>query len=512
MFKTIAVAKSPNAERVLCGRAHPEATIVTLDGAPQQSQTGRCRPSAHPQFCGSHAERRASTKSPAMNLADTIVALATPAGRSSRAILRISGPSVAPIVDRLLTNAPTIRAAAAARFHLDADLSLPVLVARFLSPASYTGEDVCEIQFPGSPHLAERVLLAVLACPGTRLAAPGEFSARAYLRGRLTLNEAEGVAATIAARSTEQLNAARSLLTGKTGDTYRHFADECATLLALVEAGIDFTDQEDVVPIAPAALADRVLSLIHALDDFAGAASGREHPDALPRVAIVGQPNAGKSTLFNALLARRRAVASPVAGTTRDVLTEPLDLSSAAPGAGQIFLQDLPGLDASPTSPIDTLAQNAAHEALEHADAILWCDPQGKFNAADLPASHTKPTLRVRTFADRPIPHHSAQIEVCALDGWHLDTLRRALADLAAGSSAASLTALLPRHRRALALARDFLSSVISTINPTAHALASPELTATHLRAALDALAELVGQISPDDIIGRVFATFCVGK
>lgn len=447
-----------------------------------------------------------------MNLSDTIVALATPAGRSPRAMLRISGAGVPIVLNRLLTSAPTARGCSAARFQLDPAHSLPVLVARFLAPASYTSEEACEIQFPGNPHLAERMLLAVLACPDTRLAAPGEFSARAYLRGKLTLTEAEGVAATIAARSTEQLDAARSLLAGKTGDTYRHFADECATLLALVEAGIDFTDQEDVVPIPPSTLALRLRALVLALDQFAGAASGREQPHALPRVAIVGNPNAGKSTLFNALLGRRRAVASPIAGTTRDVLAEPLDLSSAAPGAGEVLLQDLPGLDQAAYSSVDALAQHAARDALQHADALLWCDPLGRFNASDLPTSLTKPTLRVRTFADRPIPRHAAHLEVCALDGWHLDSLRRALADLAGASTADSLTALLPRHRRALALARESLASAISTFDHAAHTLPSPELTAGHLRAALDALAELVGQISPDDIIARVFATFCVGK
>lgn len=450
-----------------------------------------------------------------MNLLDTIVAISTPGGRSRRAILRLSGMNVRAVTDCLLTGVPISRGCSAARFHLDSRHSLPVLVAKFVSPASYTGEDVCEIQFPGNPHLAERMQRAVLECPGTRLAAPGEFSARAYLRGKLTLTEAEGVAAMIAARSNEQLDAAHALLAGITGATYRQFADECATLLALVESGIDFTDQEDVVPIAPSVLHDRLEALVDSLDAFIGARSGRETADALPRVAIVGKPNAGKSTLFNALLGRTRAVESPVAGTTRDVLEEVTDLSRAAPGAGEVMLQDLPGLDNGGLSTLDALSQRAAREALEHANVLLWCDPLGRFDVGDLAFPAGRPTIRVRTFGDRPAgtdESDPARIVVCALDGWRLDVLRRAIADLACQSRSDSLMALLPRHRRAMTLARDSLMSASVSMDRGEHALAAPELVATHLRSALDALGELVGQISPDDVIGRVFATFCVGK
>jgi tRNA modification GTPase len=255
--------------------------------------------------------------------------------------------------------------------------------------------------------------------------------------------------------------------------------------------------------------------LVGSLDDFAGAKSGRERSEALPRVAIVGEPNAGKSTLFNALLGRARAVASPVAGTTRDVLAETIDLSQAAPGAGEVLLQDLPGLDNAGTSAIDVMSQRAARDAVQEADALVWCDPLGRFDERELALASTVPTLRVRTFGDRPTPANQvdgSQIAVCALDGWRLDTLRRALADLACGSRADSLAALLPRHRRAMSMARESLALAAASVDRKAHALSSPELVAGHLRSALDALGELVGQISPDDVIGRVFATFCVGK
>lgn len=447
-----------------------------------------------------------------MNLADTIVALATPGGCSARAMIRISGPQVSTIFQHQLRTAPTARGCAPARLVLEDKLELPVLVARFLAPASYTGEDACEIQFPGNPHLAERILASILRCPGTRLSAPGEFSARAFLRGKLTLNEAEGVAATIAARSSEQLEAARSLLSGTTGTTYRRFADECAALLALVEAGIDFTDQEDVVPISPIALGERLDNLSKEILAFLGAQRSNEHPDGLPRIAIVGKPNAGKSTLFNALLGRTRAVADPSVGTTRDVLSEPLDLSSVAPGIGQVMLQDLPGLDDRGLSTMDRLAQAAAQLAFTQADVLLWCDPLGVFDEQDLPLASEKPTARVRTFGDRPNHTDREDLSVCALDGWNLGTLRRTLADLACDSASNTLATLLPRHRRALALAREALHAADTSFDRRAHSLAQTEVVASHLRTALNSLGELVGHISPDDVIGRVFATFCVGK
>lgn len=270
---------------------------------------------------------------------------------------------------------------------------------------------------PGNPALVQRVIATLLTHENVRLATPGEFSARAYLNGKLTLAQAEGIAATIAARTDAELAAAEALLSGGTGRVFAHWADELTTLLALVEAGIDFTDQEDVVPIAPDDLVRRLTTLAHALADHLGSVRGGEHRDTLPVVALAGPPNAGKSTLFNALLGRRRAVVSPIAGTTRDVLAERLDLSGDAPGADPIMLLDLAGLDASPewaagdsaANAIDADAQARAREALTHADIIIHCDPTGRFDTA-IPGSTERPTIRARTKSDLPPPspprHH----------------------------------------------------------------------------------------------------------
>ncbi|HEX2838160.1 MAG TPA: GTPase [Phycisphaerales bacterium] len=456
---------------------------------------------------------------PAFSLTDTICALATPPTHAPRAIIRVSGPaafSSLPLGGRAGEGlaSDSLRRALVITLSIPnasntALLELPALLLCFPAPHSYTGEHCAELCFTGNPFLAERIINALTAHSGVRRAQPGEFTARAFLNGRLSLAQAEGVAATIAARTSEQLAAAQSLLSGVTGDRYRHWADDCTTLLALVEAGIDFTDQEDVVAITAPSLSARALALAADIDALLGARAGAESPRTLPTVVLAGAPNAGKSTLFNALLGKDRAVASPAAGTTRDVLTEPLDLSADAPGAGSVLLQDLAGLSASPTGAIDALAQAHAREAIARADLILWCDPTGTFPEHASPArtiqGRTPALLRVRTFGDQPALSESEAIAVCALDRWNLATLRRAIADHACTTRSADLATLLPRHHRALASASDALRAAAANA-------AAPELAATNLRSALDELAQLVGAITPDDVIGRVFATFCVGK
>ncbi len=395
-------------------------------------------------------------------------------------------------------------------------LPLPISLLYNLSPHSYTTDHTAELLIPGNPHLLQRVLDLLLSFPAVRLAEPGEFTARAHLAGRLTLEQAEGVAAIIAADRDDELEAARDLLEGRTGDRYRTWTDTVATLLALVEAGIDFTDQEDVVPIPPADLAQQLDNLRADLTAHAG--DPREQPATLPTVALVGPPSAGKSTLFNALLGRHRAVTHETPGTTRDALAEPLDLSIEHPGT-QVTLLDLPGLDLAPSSPLDRAAQTAAIDAASRADLLLHCDPTGRFTQDPrLPAN--KPTLRIRTKADLPGPNPTGPdatdsstpdaLAICALDGFHLPALRRAIADHAHAASAAG--AVVPRHARALAAAAAALADAIATVDPAAHALPEPELTAGALRAALDELGSITGAVTPDEVIGRVFATFCVGK
>ncbi|MDX2131775.1 MAG: GTPase [Planctomycetota bacterium] len=432
----------------------------------------------------------------------------------ARALIRVCGPGVRGLASRLLDPPPPARGAHRARLRARG-WSLPVLVARYDAPRSYTGEDVLEIVLPGNPALVERVLLTLGAAEGMRAAGPGEFTARAFLRGRLTLDQAEGVGALIAAATQDELDAARSLLSGQTGAAYRAWADELTTLLALVESGIDFTDQEDVRPIDPDALAARLDALRADVRSHVGAARGRASEDALPLVVLAGAPNAGKSTLFNALLGRRRAVASPHAGTTRDVLVESLDLSSASPGAGVVRLADLAGLDDTagashaPSGGVDALAQHAARETLHAADVVVWCDPTGRF-ATDARPPTPAPLLLARTFADQhATPSAAPVLDVGALDGRGLAALGRAIAGAVGSARAASLASLLPRHRDAM---HELLDALDDAGRLSPRLAARPDEVAFALRRALDGAGALCGRVDADEVLGRVFASFCVGK
>jgi len=433
----------------------------------------------------------------------TIAACATGGqggGASARALLRLSGPACASIEHALIERPAPARSPLAARLRLTETLTLPCLAWSAKGPRTYTGEDTLELLITGNPHLVRRVLERLCA-HGARPAEPGEFSARAYLNGKLTLEQAEGVAAMVAAERTEQLSAAAAVMNGATGAVYRHWAEETATLLALVEAGIDFSDQEDVVAIEPRVLRERTGRLIAEIHAHLGGNAGREQRTSRPSVALVGAPNAGKSTLFNALLGRERAVAGPVAGTTRDVLVEPLTL--CAPGRTPVVvdLMDLPGLEANAEG-TGALAQQAASEALARAAVRVHCCERGRF--ADLPNPAAARDVRVRTKADRPGWVEGAEVAVCSLTGAGLDQLRGLIASAARGAGDHGAAAAVARHAHALARAVAALESV--------DAGGAPELAAHHLRAALDALGEVSGAVPPDEVIGRVFASFCVGK
>lgn len=441
-----------------------------------------------------------------VRLGDTIVAPASGAGQAPRAMIRLSGAGTPEVLRAVLAAPPSGRGCRPSRLRIGG-AELPVLVACFRAPDSYTGEEGAEIVLAGSPRLVERVLGRLVEVPGVRHAEPGEFTARAYLLGRLSLGEAEAVGELIAARSEAQIEAARRMMSGESGARYQRLADEAATLLALVEAGIDFTDQEDVTAIAPEALRSRALALRDEIISMAGRAEARA---ALPRVVLVGRPNAGKSTLFNALLGRRRAVVSASPGSTRDVLEEELDLSGDAPGAGRIVLIDIAGLEEGAASAaraeIAAAAQEAALGAVASADVAVYCDPSGRFAGFD---GRAKPVLRVRTKADLPGEH--SNLEVCALDGWNMGALRRGIADAAFGSAEAENLALAARHRLALREAGARLEEA-ARAGAGRERLETPELVAEALRSALDRLGELCGRITPDDVIGRVFSRFCVGK
>jgi tRNA modification GTPase len=441
-----------------------------------------------------------------MNPAETIVACASPPGASARAVIRVFGPDADRVLRALTCSSLDARGIRTVRIRLQAG-ELPALAIIYEKDRSYTGDPGFELLIPGNPFLIERVMSAILIHSEVRLALPGEFTARALLAGRLSLAQAEGVGAMVHAANAAQLQTARHALTGRLGAEFVAWAEELASLLALVEAGIDFTDQEDVVAITPEVLRARLATLKTSVEACLGDRDLAERSKHGVRVALIGRPNAGKSTLFNALIGVRRAVTSATKGSTRDVIDEILPKT----GANEIHILDLPGLDSESPGPSALAAQQRALQACREADIALWCDPSGCFDESERP--NTQATLiRVRTFAD--ISGASSDHEVCALDGYGIESLRNAIIDAAWGiaGDATAKTGALPRQRRVMLGMIEAVEDAIRAIEGNTRMIARPEVEAESLRRALDGAADLTGKISVEDLLGRIFSTFCVGK
>ncbi len=446
---------------------------------------------------------------------DTIIAVSSPPGRSSRGLIRISGPGVSTVLNHVLDDAThPPRELTPVRL---TNPNIPALLLRFDSPASYTGDDLAELQLPGNAALLDRVLHQLLQLPGARLAEPGEFTFRAYTAGKLDLTQAEGIGATITAVSDSQLAAATLLRQGKLGQTAELLVDQLGNLLALVEAGIDFTDQEDVTPIPPEVLNEKIEGLAGELDALLSRSRSWGAIESLPRVVLVGPPSVGKSTLFNALLGRERAVIDATPGTTRDALAEPLQLTDADGRAIEVMLIDLAGLDdalADQTLAPDRAAQQVVHETIQQADLLVRVSDDGQ----PIPLDTTVPVIEVLGKCDQPgspsTPPHT--IRISAHTGLGIDSLKHAITSQLASQAVslrADLLALQPRHEQAINVAATALKQTQQCLSTSApDRLDDVELLADSMRAALDALASLGGRLTPDEVIGRVFATFCVGK
>jgi len=469
-----------------------------------------------------------------MDLQSIIVAVASPPGRAVRGLVRASGPDVLGLVDGL--RAPggsplgTGRGIRPVRLDLGRG-SLAVLALVMPGPGSATGEDVVELLAPGNPALLERIVDRLIEAGrvtdrDVRRAEPGEFTARAFMRGRMSLVQAEGVAAAVAARSDAELRAARQLLGDRLGREASDLAESVATLLALVEAGIDFTDEEDVVAIEAGELTGRLAGLIARLRAIVDRSVPAEQLEAAPWVVLAGPPNAGKSTLFNALLGRPRAIVSAVAGTTRDVLVEPLVVPGPA-GPAEVLLVDAAGLDEAATGDeLDERMRSGTLGAAARADLVRRCRPADEAGAEAGPAptgdrSLSDRTLIVRTKADRlgsgrPADAGDEAVVVSALRGDGLETLRSAIGRRLAESAvslAGDLAVLRPRHERSLRAAAEALVAAADLAGRSGgRSLDEPELVAAELRAGLDELGRIVGRIDPDEVLGRIFSSFCIGK
>lgn len=446
---------------------------------------------------------------------DSIAAIASPPGPSARGLLRLSGPNAKQIADQLafgLADQLPRQLTPTRLSHPDLP-QLPAMALWMPGPGSYTGEATVELQLPGSLGLLQRVLSTAVQL-GVRHAEPGEFSYRAFTHGKLGLSEAEGVAQVIGARSDEELLAAQRLLQGGLAHELRQIMDETLTLLALTEAGIDFTDQEDVVPIEPAVLQQRLTGLVDQLAKLIRSAAPWPESDRLPRVVLWGEASAGKSSLFNALLGRPRAVVDAQAGTTRDVLREPATLHGPQGRSHRVMLVDLAGLGVDAT-PIDRAAAQAAQQEAALADVILAVAAPGQaFHRPDEALAPSMSLLQVRSHTNNATANEPGVLPVDSPSRCGLNELSQAVIQtLSKRTSQGTGVMLSPRHRQAVVRAQDGLSRTASLADEgSGTGLMDPELIAESLRGVLDELGGVLGEATPDDVIGRVFSAFCVGK
>ena len=440
-------------------------------------------------------------------LPDTIAALATPAGTSAIAVVRASGPAVPELLARIFGPGTTPRTATRADYRdRHGRLIDDVLYTWFAAPHSYTGEDILEISCHGNPFIVLQLL--------EDLQARGCRPAEAFLHGRMDLSQAEAVMDLIHARSKRALAVANQHLRGSLGRTMEELVVKALECLSQVEAYIDFPE-DDLPVVNRAGLVEKLEELQQATSRLLATSHYGEMLRTGIKTVIVGEPNAGKSSLLNRLLGCDRALVSPEPGTTRDYLTESLII-----GPHMLRLIDTAGLNVQ-AGPVERLGMDKTLEQAAEADLYLWVidattvlsplpsaimsrmtadNTLALFNKCDLPHA-----------GDFSVPNHIPALAISTLSGAGLDELQRrivALVDTQAGANGSELIAISARHAEALARAAQALQAALVKTRLNA----PTELLASDLRALIEALGDISGKIDNEKMLDKLFSTFCIGK
>lgn len=428
---------------------------------------------------------------------DTIYALATARGKAGVAVVRVSGPLAGEGLLPLVGQFAPARQAALRTLRDGEELLDQALVIRFEPGRSFTGEEVVELHLHGSPAIVQAVLQWLGAQAGFRLAEPGEFTRRALANGRLDLAQVEGLSDLIIAETEAQRRQAMRLFSGELGQRVERWRSALLRAAALLEAVLDFADEDVPVDVRPEVieLVNRVLAdLRHEKAGFPIAERIRDGFE----VAIVGSPNVGKSTLLNRLAGREAALTSEHAGTTRDVIEVRMDLSGLA-----VTLLDTAGLRET-QDPVEALGIAKARERAASADLRIFLVPPG----ADIASLKPQPDdLVVLAKADL-IEGRSEDLAVSGLTGAGIDRLVDSIGRTLMRRTAQAASINRVRHRlaveRALASLEDAMDVILKA--------GSEELAADSLRLAIDGMDDLVGRIGIEDLLGEIFSSFCIGK
>ena len=455
-------------------------------------------------------------------LDDTIAAIATPLGEGGLAVIRLSGPEALAVADRSFAPAgeASVKPSAAATHTIhfghvvrDGQTVDEALLAVMRAPRTFTREDVVEITCHGGILAAKMVLDTVLA-NGARLAEPGEFTRRAFLNGRIDLAQAEAVSDLIHSRTELALRAANEQLAGKLSQRINKLRDQMLETLAHVEAHIDFPE-EDIAPDTLEQLIARLQNGVAFMDELLRTAHEGQILRRGIRAAIIGRPNAGKSSLLNQLLGHDRAIVSAIPGTTRDTIAETANIR----GLPVVFI-DTAGLREA-RDELELEGVRRSRQTLEEAEFTLHvfdaAEPLTNTDEKYLAEFSAKKRILVRNKVDLPLRLHfplglkAPVVDVSCLTGQGIEPLKDAMKELAwSGEIHAEMLQVMinSRHQDALNRARAATLSTLAALTENQ----TLELVALDLRIAVNAVGEIVGQTTTEDLLDVIFSQFCIGK
>lgn len=449
-----------------------------------------------------------------MTSTDTIAAVSTPPGRGGIGIVRVSGPATAAIAEALIGRLPSPRSAHYCAFRDATDTVIDRGVALYFpAPASFTGEDVLELQGHGGPVVMDMLLAATLA-GGARPAQPGEFSQRAFLNGRMDLSQAEAVADLIDSGSRAAARSAMRSLDGAFSQQVQALAAALTEVRALVEACIDFPEEE-VDFLSDPQLEQRLDALRSQLAEIRASAGRGVLLKEGVRVVLAGQPNVGKSSLMNLLVGRDSAIVTDIPGTTRDIIREHIQLDGLP-----LHLFDTAGIRA-PGDVVEECGVQRAWDAIESADALLLViDDRTGMADADRDILARTPARVSRIVVNNKIDLSGARpgavrngeelhVRLSAATGAGIEALESSLKECV-GYELGEEGAFMARRRHLDALERT--QAAVDAAREVLRIHRAGELAAEELRQAQQALGEITGEVTSDDILGEIFSRFCIGK
>jgi len=453
---------------------------------------------------------------------DTIAAIATPLGQGGIGIVRVSGPLAENIAKHIFSPKKKNSQFISHRMHYGhiidptkGEIIDEVMVVFMPKPHSYTCEDVLEIHCHGGPLILQRVLKLVID-QGARMAEPGEFTKRAFLKGRIDLTQAEAVLEMIQARTQKELSIATEQLKGYLQKRVNSIKNVLLELKAHLEVAIDFPE-EDIEIVPPKVWASRlekeaILEMSSLLNAYH---AGRVFREGVA-IVIVGKPNVGKSSLLNRLLREERAIVTPVPGTTRDVIEEMINVKGIP-----LRIIDTAGLRKT-TDRVETIGVEFAKRRLSSADLVLWVidssQPLDEQDMAIYEEIKEKPVILVLNKADLPFKvnlnkgrfSHLPQAKVSALYAQGIDVLQDTIYHTLLGKDVEAVPRFVPSLRHKLALEKAL--GTIKEIKAHLEMGFSPDLLAIDVEAALNYLGEIVGETTSEDVLDYIFSRFCIGK